>query len=81
VNRLLIYEAAGQNARQRVADRLDRLEAEYLKSYKRKIPGEILHISCWGDVKIPTFGLVAYHEPVHQPIIDQIQLVLSSLQS
>lgn len=75
---LLIYEASGRGASREVSAVLDRLEATYLAAHKRKLPADMLSLSCGGDLKSPVYGIVAYHTPEQRAIVQFLQQTLST---
>lgn len=57
--RTLIFSTRGRDAARQVAAEQSRLEAAYLKAFKRKLPVD-LFIGSWGHPPTVTMGLIAH---------------------
>ncbi len=74
--RQLLFQAAGPTGPAKVSAEIARLEAIYLKTYKRKLPID-LFFSDMGTKTEPLYGLTAYFEP-HQT--EDVRFLISQTQ-
>jgi hypothetical protein len=77
VTRTLLFQASGRDAADLVSAELARLEAAYLKAFKRKMPVECLFVSHWGERPNSTVGITAYTTPDQTDILAYLRATVS----
>lgn len=60
ITRTTLFSATGRDAARKVDTEMKRLEAEYLRVFKRRLNPSVLSIGSWGQYPNTSVGLTAY---------------------